>query len=86
VQKRERGWFLPEGGSGPREGSFMARFVVIEEFHLTVLLPSGLAPTEADAVRQTLTDPTFEARLLRLIRRLFRRESSLNRVRVRLSR
>jgi hypothetical protein len=64
----------------------MARFVVIEEWHLTVYIPARLPQREADAVSNTLNDPNFEARLLRLIRRLFRREANLAKVKVRLSR
>jgi hypothetical protein len=64
----------------------MAKGIVIEEFHLTVLVPRGLPTLEVDAVRNTLTNATFEARLLRVIRRVFRREPSLGKTRVRLSR
>jgi 2C-methyl-D-erythritol 2,4-cyclodiphosphate synthase len=64
----------------------MARFVVIEEFHVTVLVPRGLSNMEADAVRQTLTDALFEARLLGVIRRVFRAEATLHKAKVRLSR
>ncbi len=64
----------------------MAKMVVIEEYHLTVYVPRDLPAHEEDAVRRTLNDPAFEARLLRVVRRVFRREASLARARVRLSR
>jgi hypothetical protein len=64
----------------------MPKCVTIEEIHLTVLVPRHLPPVEADAIRQTLTDPTFERRLRRAIRRAFRREASLVNAKVRLSR
>ena len=64
----------------------MPRRVVIEEWHLTVLVPHNLDEPEADAIRRTLTNPTFERRLLRAVRRVFRREASLGKAKVRLSR
>ena len=64
----------------------MPKRVVIEEYHLTVLIPRDLPEPEADAIRRTLTDPTFERRLLRAVRRVFRREASLEKAKVRLSR
>jgi hypothetical protein len=64
----------------------MSQRVVIEEYHLTVLVPRSLPESEADAIRQTLTDPTFEGRLLRAVKRVIRREASLEKAKVRLSR
>ena len=64
----------------------MARLLVIEEFHLTVFVSRDLPDPEADAVRQGLADPAFEARLRRAVRRLFRREPALSKAKVRLSR
>lgn len=64
----------------------MPRRVVIEELHITVLIPQALPEPEAEAIRRTLTDPDFEARLLRAIRRVFRREALLDQAKVRLSR
>lgn len=64
----------------------MPKRVLIEEYHLSVLVPRRLPEAEADAIRSTLMDPTFEARLLRAVRRVFRREVSLAKAKVRLSR
>ena len=64
----------------------MSKRVVIEEYHVTVLVPRRLPEAEADAVRRTLTDPTFERRLRRAVRKAFRREPSLDKAKVRLSR
>ena len=64
----------------------MAERIVIEEYHLTVLVPRGLPETEAEAIRMTLADPAFEGRLRRAARRVFRREASLTEAKVRLSR
>ena len=64
----------------------MAERIVIEEYHLTVLVPRGLLETEAESIRLTLAVPAFEGRLRRAIRRVFRGASSLEKAKVRLSR
>lgn len=64
----------------------MAERIVIEEYHLTVLVPRGLAEADAEAIRRTLTDPSFEVRLRRAVRRVFRGEVSLAEAKVRLGR
>ena len=64
----------------------MAERIVIEEYHLTVLVPRGLPETEAEAIRLTLADPAFEARLRRAVKRVFRREAALDEAKVRLGR
>ena len=64
----------------------MARRIVIEEYHLTVLVPRGLPDAEYDAIHLTLTDANFEKRLLRVVRRVFQQAGSLAKARVRLSR
>jgi len=64
----------------------MAKLIVLDEIHLTVLVPDDLPETECVAIRQTLTDALFEGRLRRIVRRLFSREPSLSKARVRLSR
>ena len=64
----------------------MAERIVIEEYHLTVLVPRGLPETEAEAIRLTLADPAFEARLRRAVKRIFRGTGSLEKVTLRLSR
>jgi hypothetical protein len=64
----------------------MAKLLVRDELHLTILIPRGLSTTKVDAIRRTLSNASFEARLLRVIRRLFRRQASLGRGKVRLSR
>jgi hypothetical protein len=61
------------------------KHIVIEEYHLTVLIPRRLPEVEADAARQTLTDPGFERRLLRAVRFVLRREATLSKAKVRLS-
>ncbi len=64
----------------------MAKRIMIEEYHLTVLAPRGLSTAEYEAMRQTLDDPHFHAQLRRVIRRVARRHPALSKVKVRLSR
>ena len=64
----------------------MSERVVIEEYHVTVLVPRRLPEPEADAVRRTLIDPAFEKRLRQAVRRVFRGEASLAEAKVRLGR
>jgi hypothetical protein len=64
----------------------MPRWIVMEEFHLTVYAPRGLLNAGRDAIQRTLNDATFQARLLRLVRRLFRRQAPLRKAKVRLTR
>ena len=64
----------------------MARRIVLDEFHLTVLVPRSLPRPEQDAALRALSDPAFEARLLRAARRAFRAEPALALAKVRLSR
>jgi hypothetical protein len=64
----------------------MAKRVIIDEFHLTVLIPRRRLEPEADEIHRTSRDPEFENRLRRAARRLFRTEPSLGKVKVRLSR
>ena len=64
----------------------MSRRVVIEEYHLTVVIPRRLPESEAEAIRRTLTDPMFERQLRRAVRREFRKEASLAKAKVRLGR
>jgi hypothetical protein len=59
---------------------------VIEEYHVTVLVPRGLPEAEAEGIRLTLTDPAFEGRLRRAVRRVFRGADSLEKAKVRVSR
>jgi hypothetical protein len=64
----------------------MAEGILIEEFHLTVRAPPGLADAGYDAMRLALDGKPFRARLRRAVRRVFRQHPSLTKVRVNLSR
>jgi hypothetical protein len=64
----------------------MSRAQLIEEIHLSVYVPRGLLDAEYEAVRQTLDDAGFHARLWRAVRHVVRQYSSLSQARLRLSR
>jgi hypothetical protein len=55
----------------------MPKNLMIEQFHLSVLVPRRLSPQEGDAMRRTLAGKNFRVRLLRTIRVLFRGYKSL---------
>jgi len=59
---------------------------MIDEFHLTVTAPRGLAESEYLAIRQTLDNPRFQAALRRAVRTVFRQYLPLLQASVRLSR
>ncbi len=60
--------------------------VVLDEFHVTVLVPAGLADREVRSARRILGRPAFRARLARTVRRLVARHPALAVVTVRVSR
>ena len=64
----------------------MAKIILLEEFHLGVYALGGLPEADYEAMRQALDDTRFQARLRRLVQRLFHRQAALARVKVRLSR
>ena len=64
----------------------MARSILMEELHLTVYAPYGLPDQEYDAIRRTLDGAHFRVGLRRVVRRFCRRQPSLARVRVQLTR
>jgi hypothetical protein len=64
----------------------MVLWIVIEEFQMSIRVPHTLSDAESAALRRTLSAGAFRARLLRLIRRIFRREPALRKARIRLSR
>lgn len=60
--------------------------VVLDEFHLTLLVARHLAEAETITIRRTLGSRRFRRTLLRAARTAVRHFPSLSRVRVRLSR
>ena len=64
----------------------MANSILIDEFHLTVFVPHGLRSAACRAVRRTLADARFQAKLRRAIREIFGRYPSLAKARFTLTR
>ncbi len=64
----------------------MARTVLLDEFHLSVLAPRGLPEPAYVAARRALDRKRFQADLCRAVREVARRYPALSRVRFRLSR
>jgi hypothetical protein len=64
----------------------MARNILLDQFHLGVDAPGGLSGSAQDAIARVLNDVTFQANLVRAVRKLFRRHPNLRQVRLRLSR
>jgi hypothetical protein len=64
----------------------MHRSTLMDEFHLTLLIPSNLPDSECRTIRRTLARRQFQAALTTAVRRVLGRYSSLRKVRVRLSR
>ncbi len=64
----------------------MARTVLIDEFHLTLRVPSDLPPAASRAITRTLDRPRLHAELRGAVRQVLRRYPALRAVRVRLSR
>jgi hypothetical protein len=64
----------------------MARTILMEELHLTLVVPSKLPANEYRAIHRALNRPSFHAALSAAVRQLLRRYPSLGKLRVRLSR
>ncbi len=64
----------------------MAKFILIDEFHLTVYAPRGRPVTEYDAVRRTLDDQGFQAAVRKALRTVVRQFPPLGKVRLTLTR
>jgi hypothetical protein len=60
--------------------------IVMEEFHLTVLVPDGLPAAAYAAMRRALDGARFRARLQSAVKNVFGRYPSLARATVKLSR
>jgi hypothetical protein len=64
----------------------MAKFLLLDEIHVSVLVPRGLRRSQYQAIRHVLNGKRFFAELSRSLRAVFRRHRSLNPVQVKLSR
>lgn len=64
----------------------MAAFIVMDEFHLTILAPSHLREAEYDAIQRSLNSKRLHARLRAAVLQVLHAQRPLVRVRLRLSR
>ena len=64
----------------------MAKPILFEEFHLTLLVPRGLHANEYDLVRRTLDTARFRADLRRGVRGVIRLYPALARIRFAITR
>jgi hypothetical protein len=64
----------------------MAKTIVIEEFHVTMLVPARLSKTEYAPVLRTLRSNRFQSRLQEVVGNVLRRHSSLKTVKFSISR
>jgi len=64
----------------------MTKMILIDEFHLSVSVPRGLPEPEYRTIRHSLDGRRFRVDLGRAIRQVIRRDRSLRKVRVRLTR
>jgi hypothetical protein len=64
----------------------MAKGILVDEFHLPVGAPPGLADAVYVSIRRTLDDRRFRAGLRRAVRALFRWYPALAQARVRIAR
>jgi hypothetical protein len=67
-------------------GNVMGKTIIIEEFHVTILVPAGLSRTEYAPVVRTLKSNRFQTRLREAIANLIRQHSSLKSVKFSISR
>jgi hypothetical protein len=64
----------------------VARFILMDEFQLTVYAPCGLPEADYDAITRALSGGRLRRRLLRVARRVLRRHPALQKVRLTLTR
>jgi hypothetical protein len=63
----------------------MSRWIVLDEIHVRLLIPQ-MPDAESQTIWAAVVDPSFDADLLRAVRRILRRRPVLNKVRVRIYR
>jgi hypothetical protein len=64
----------------------MAKVILLDEIHVSVLVPRGLRRSQCQAIRRVLNGKRFFAELSRSLRAVLRRHRSLSPVQVKLSR
>lgn len=67
-------------------GETVARFIVFDEFHLTISVARELPESTCDAIRRQLETRRFQANLGKAIRAVFRCYPPLRKVRLRVTR
>jgi hypothetical protein len=69
-----------------KKGESMPKKILMDEFHVSVTVPSGLSKAEYDAIHRSLKSTRFQKRLREGMRNIFRRYPSLRKTRVAISR
>jgi hypothetical protein len=64
----------------------MPRNILIDEYHVSVLVPSDLAEADYAAIKATLDDHGFQQELLQAVREVVGRHPTLAKAKVKLSR
>jgi hypothetical protein len=64
----------------------MARSILIDEIHLSILIPSQLPTPDTVAIRRVLKRARFQIKLRQAIRKLFRQFQALGKARFTISR
>ena len=69
-----------------QKGGRLAKYLLLDEIHVSFLIPRELPDRAAAAVRRALDGARFRAGLRRCLRAAMRREPALARVRLRVTR
>jgi hypothetical protein len=69
-----------------REEGKLVKAIIIDQFHVTVLVKHGLPETEYDAIHRTLDKARFHVQLRRAVRAVIQQFPSLTKVRVTVTR
>jgi hypothetical protein len=62
------------------------KMFLMEEFHLSVFVPRGLAKMEYDAIHRALHSQRLQTRLRSAVREVFRHRPALKKTQIRISR
>jgi hypothetical protein len=65
-----------------QKGEIVAKALMMDQFHISVYALQGLAPSDYDAIRQTLDASHFRVALRRAVRTVIRRHLPWDKVRV----
>ena len=64
----------------------MPKLLLLEEFHLSLRVPAGMADAECDIVRRVISSRAFRQRLLKALKRQVERHPALSNIRVAVTR